>query len=79
MAVYCQNMTLGALSSNSALPVLVGALFKEFDLFLNTSCILLDKLCLDSVLLSMYSLFRTEAFGYCRGVVRCEGGNKPIL
>jgi len=35
MAVCCQNLTLGALSSRSALPVLVGALFKKFGLFLN--------------------------------------------
>jgi hypothetical protein len=31
----CQNLTLGALSSRSALSVLVGALFKKFGLFLN--------------------------------------------
>ena len=36
MAVCCQNLTLGALSSRSALSVLVGALFKKFSLFLNT-------------------------------------------
>ena len=36
MAVYCQNLTLGALSSRSALSVLVGAIFKKFGLFLNT-------------------------------------------
>jgi len=36
MAVCCQNLTLGALSSGSALSVLVGALFKKFGLFLNT-------------------------------------------
>jgi hypothetical protein len=35
MAVHCQNLTLGALSSRSALSVLVGALFKKFNLFLN--------------------------------------------
>ena len=35
MAVCCQNLTLGALSSHSMLPVLVGAIFKEFGLFLN--------------------------------------------
>jgi len=35
MAVCCQNLTLGAFSSRSALCVLVGALFKEFGLFLN--------------------------------------------
>jgi len=37
MAVCCQNLTLGALSSCSALSVLVGTLFKKFGLFLNTS------------------------------------------
>jgi hypothetical protein len=36
MAVCCKNLTLGALSSLSALSVLVGALFKKFGLFLNT-------------------------------------------
>jgi hypothetical protein len=37
MAVCCQNLTLGALSSLSAPCVMVGALFKKFGLFLNTS------------------------------------------
>jgi hypothetical protein len=37
MAVFCQNLTLGALSSRSALSVLVDALFKKFGLFLNTA------------------------------------------
>ena len=36
MAVCCQNLTLGALSSPSALSMLFGALFKKFCLFLNT-------------------------------------------
>jgi Na+/H+-dicarboxylate symporter len=36
MAVCCQNLRLGALSSRSALSVPVGALFKNFGLFLNT-------------------------------------------
>ena len=39
MAVCCQNLTLGALSSRSALCVLVGAVFKKFCLFLNTPLI----------------------------------------
>jgi hypothetical protein len=38
-AVCFQNLTLGALSSHSALSVLVGTLFKRFGLFLNTPCI----------------------------------------
>ena len=38
MAVCCQNLPLGVLSSRSALPVPVGALFKKFGLFLNTPC-----------------------------------------
>jgi hypothetical protein len=38
MAVCCQSLTLGALSSRSALSVLVGALFKKFILFLNKPC-----------------------------------------
>jgi len=36
MAVCCQNLTLSALNSCSALSMLVGALFKKFGLFLNT-------------------------------------------
>ena len=36
MAVCCQNLTLGALSSRSALSVPVGALFKKFGLFFLT-------------------------------------------
>jgi ABC-type molybdate transport system permease subunit len=36
MAVCCQNLTLGALGSRSALSMLVGALFKKVGLFLNT-------------------------------------------
>jgi hypothetical protein len=36
MAVFCQNLTLGALSSRGALSMLVGALFEKFGLFLNT-------------------------------------------
>jgi hypothetical protein len=36
MAVCCQNLTLGALSSRNALSVLVGALIKKFGFFLNT-------------------------------------------
>jgi hypothetical protein len=39
MAVCCKNLTLGALSSRSALSVLVGALFKKFGFLLNTPCI----------------------------------------
>jgi hypothetical protein len=34
MAVCCQNLSLGALSSRSAPSLLVGALFKKFGLFL---------------------------------------------
>jgi hypothetical protein len=36
MTVCCQYLTLGALSSRSALSLLVGAVFKKFVLFLNT-------------------------------------------
>jgi hypothetical protein len=42
MAVCCQNLTLGALSSRSALSVVVGALFKKFRLFLNTAVYFMD-------------------------------------
>jgi hypothetical protein len=41
MTVYCQNLTLGALSSHSALSMLVGALFKKSGLFLKKRRILL--------------------------------------
>jgi hypothetical protein len=43
MAVCCQNLTLGALTSPSALSVQVGALFKKFGLFLNTPRIVHSK------------------------------------
>jgi hypothetical protein len=36
MAVCCQNLPLGGLSSRSAPSVLVGTLFNKFGLFLNT-------------------------------------------
>jgi hypothetical protein len=36
MAVCCQNLTLGTLSSRSGISMLVGALFKKFGHFLNT-------------------------------------------
>jgi len=36
VAICCQNLPLGALSSHSAPFLLVGALFKKFGLFLNT-------------------------------------------
>jgi hypothetical protein len=36
MAVCCQNLPLGALSSPSTRSLLVGALFAKFRLFLNT-------------------------------------------
>ena len=39
MAVCCQNLMLGALSSCIVLSLLVGALFKKFGLFLNMLCI----------------------------------------
>ena len=35
MAVCCQNLPLGALSSRSAFSVLVGALFKKFGILSN--------------------------------------------
>jgi hypothetical protein len=43
MAVCCQYLTLVALSSRSALSLLVGALFKMFDLFFNTPRMTLTK------------------------------------
>ena len=44
MAVCCENLTLGVFSSCIAPPVLVGALFKKFGLFLNISRILYSHL-----------------------------------
>ena len=38
MAVCCQNLLLGVLNSRRALSVLVGALYKEFSLFLDMPC-----------------------------------------
>jgi hypothetical protein len=46
MAVYGQNLMLGALSSHIALSVLIGVLFKKFGLFLNTPHICYLKCCL---------------------------------
>jgi len=43
MAVCCQNLKLGALSSRSALSVPVGALIKRFSFFLNTPRMLLGR------------------------------------
>jgi hypothetical protein len=40
MAVCCQNLPQGALSSRSAPSVLVDELFKKFGIFLNTPCII---------------------------------------
>jgi hypothetical protein len=37
IVVCCQNLALGAVSSRRALSVLVGALFKNFGLFLNNN------------------------------------------
>jgi hypothetical protein len=44
MAVCCQNLPLGALSSRGAPSVLAGELFKKFGLFLNTPCIFENKI-----------------------------------
>jgi hypothetical protein len=43
MAVCCQNLTLGVLSSHSVLSMLVDVLFKKFSLLLNTSCSCTNK------------------------------------
>jgi hypothetical protein len=51
MADCCQNLTLGALSSRSALSVLVGALFKRLGLLLKTPHILLELQVLPSELM----------------------------
>jgi hypothetical protein len=46
MAVCCQNLPLGALSSRSAHSVLVGALFKKVALFLNTGILFHLRACI---------------------------------
>jgi len=43
MAVCCQNLPLGVLSSRSALPVPVGVPFKKFGLYLNNPCMMNSK------------------------------------
>ena len=48
IAVCCQNLPLGALSSRSAPSLLFGELFKKFGLFLNTD-LLFHNLCLIKV------------------------------
>jgi hypothetical protein len=62
MAVCCQNLTLGVLSSRSTRSVLVGALFKKFGLFLNTPRILFvsrtDQITFD------YALWETGSVSY---------------
>jgi hypothetical protein len=44
MAVCCQNLPQGALSSRSASSLLVGELFKKIGLFLNTGVLLRKEL-----------------------------------
>jgi hypothetical protein len=46
MEICCQNLTLDALSSHSALSVLVGALFKKFSLFISTLHIMSLFICM---------------------------------
>jgi hypothetical protein len=63
MAVCCQNLTPGALSSLSALSMLIGALFKKFCLLLNTSRILEGS---DDGLTNIKELkLLTVSFVYC--------------
>jgi hypothetical protein len=45
MAVCCQNLPLGALSSHNAPSMLVGELFKKFGLFVNTGVYLSNVIC----------------------------------
>jgi hypothetical protein len=52
MAVCCQNLTLGGLSSCRALSVLVGVLFEKFDPFLNMPPVSTRKTCCLSFSLS---------------------------
>jgi len=56
MAICCQNLTLGALSSRSAFSVLVRTLFKKVSLFLNTPCILNFSIIFKSVVSLMPQL-----------------------
>ena len=67
MAVCCQNLTLGALSSRSALSLLIGALFKKFGLFLNTPRTLLLN---GPIYVLFYKRFLFWDVSRCRLVVR---------
>jgi hypothetical protein len=55
MAVCCQKLLLGALSSRSSPSMLVGKLFKNFGLFLNMPCINFSLLPYMLHVLSIYS------------------------
>jgi len=57
MALYCQNLMLGALSSHSTFSLLAGAQFKKLGLFLNMPHNLFSCLCY-TALLTKFSLER---------------------
>jgi hypothetical protein len=65
----CHNLSLGALSSRSALSVLVGALFKKFGSFLNTPRILLRCFAVwcHLILLIYTHMFRRTCWRYIQG------------
>ena len=57
MAVCCQTLTLGALSSRSALSMLFGELFKKFGLFLYTP---------SYIFISQFWHFNTKGLSYMK-------------
>jgi hypothetical protein len=59
MAVCCQNLPLGALSSCSATSVLVGAPFKKFGLLLNTGVCTVYTVCthFNTVYIHFYTIY----------------------
>jgi len=69
MAVGCQNLTLGVLSSCSTLTVLVGALFKKFVRFLNTPCMSCTIVTCAAVLFPQSSVTN----GYWKTITVSEG------
>jgi hypothetical protein len=73
MAVCCQNLPLGALSSRSAPPVLVGALFKKFGLFLNTPHIAaLEVLAMAQKPIFLFLHPATQSLSDCVHVASCS-------
>ena len=80
MAVCCQNLPLGALSSRSAPSMLVGELFKKFGLLLNTGVYRCDSKEVHSVeLVAKYGKFPPETSGRQKVVTETNKGNKVCI